>query len=241
MHSRTSARTELCGLAARRQRRRAPPQLSHAQQQPQEPKQQPLADLQSFFASVQKRIEWELDFNNWAPKSARAWRLREIPPELMQRDADKGKDADSAPVDLSVDLAAALEAVRDAPSSGPLSGLELMQLSLAKFGVAYDMSLKQIDLMKGGTDRFVNLNLYVGQLHQRSFPMTREQYLSKLDSIADALNAWNQSDYIRDWFKQAPAPRAGLPSRPRVDTAVGIRLNSSPTWDPQLAETWFDS
>jgi hypothetical protein len=37
-------------------------------------------------------------------------------------------------------------------------------------------------------------------------------------------------------------PRRGLPSRPRFDTAVTLRLNTSPTWrfvPPSQLEEWF--
>ena len=193
---------------------------------------------------VRARIEWELNYENWAPRGARAFRLRELPPELQQRDADKGRDAGSqaSDNDLASDLEAALEAMRDGPEgSGPLTGEELMVLSLGKYSVAYDMAIKQVDVMSGSVDRFVALNIYGGHLHQKSFPLSREQYLEKLDAIAMALNAWGQAEYIRTWFKQPAAPRAGLPSRPRVDTAVSVRLNNSPTWDPAVAERWFSS
>ena len=194
---------------------------------------------------VVAKITWELNYENWAPRGARAFRLRELPPELQQRDADKGRTAASAQAsdsDLALDLETALQAMRDAPEGeGPLTGEELMVLSLGKYQVAYDMAIKQVDVMSGSVDRFVALNIYGGHLHQKSFPLSREQYIEKLDSIAMALNAWGQAEYIRTWFKQPAAPRAGLPSRPRVDTAVSVRLNNSPTWDAAVAERWFSS
>lgn len=88
-------------------------------------------------------------------------------------------------------------------------------------------------------DRFVALNLYAQTLGQKSFPYTEEVYIEKLDAVALMLSAWQQADYVRTWFRQPAAPRGGLPSRPRVDTAVTLRLNNSPTWDAAAAEEWF--
>ena len=39
-------------------------------------------------------------------------------------------------------------------------------------------------------------------------------------------------------------PRNGLPSTPRYDTAVTLRLNLSPTWksvDKKIVEEWFSA
>ena len=116
-------------------------------------------------------------------------------------------------------------------------------------------------------DRWVALNLYVGHVGQRSFPMTEEEYVAKLDSVAFMLSSWRQAAFVRSFFAEPPIPRRGLPSRPRVDTArtarpgcaaragwclvgltclpavtlqaVSLRLNSSPTWDPSLLDGFF--
>lgn len=65
------------------------------------------------------------------------------------------------------------------------------------------------------------------------------RYIEKLDSIAMMLNAWDQVEYTRAFFAEPPIPRRGLPSRPRVDTAVSLRLNASPNWDDALADEFF--
>ena len=53
------------------------------------------------------------------------------------------------------------------------------------------------------------------------------------------INKWDQVEYVRAFFAEPPIPRRGLPSRPRVDTAVSLRLNSSPTWNEALLEGFF--
>jgi hypothetical protein len=55
------------------------------------------------------------------------------------------------------------------------------------------------------------------------------------------VNSFRCAEFVRAFFKTPVAPRAGLPSRPRVDTAVTLRLNASPTWDPELVESIFES
>lgn len=72
------------------------------------------------------------------------------------------------------------------------------------------------------------------------FKLTEAQYLEKLDSIAAALNDWGQSQFVREFFLEAVKPRRGLPSRPRADTAVTLRLNTSPTWS-QVPQEKVDS
>lgn len=103
----------------------------------------------------------------------------------------------------------------------------------------HDMSIKHVTMNKGKTARWVALNIYVGHLGQRTFPYDEEEYIEKLDSIATMLNAWSQVDYVKAFFKEPPIPRRGLPSRPRVDTAVSLRLNKSATWDDDLADEFF--
>ena len=63
--------------------------------------------------------------------------------------------------------------------------------------------------------------------------------MAKLDAVAYLINAFACAEFVRAFFRERIYPRAGLPSRPRVDTAVTLRLNASPTWDPELVETIF--
>ena len=101
------------------------------------------------------------------------------------------------------------------------------------------MAIKHVQINKNTMRRWVALNVYVGCLEQRSFPYSEEEYLEKLDCVAALLSAWKQDDYVRDFFREPPIPRRGLPAYPRVDTAVSLRLNKSPTWDDDLAEDYF--
>lgn len=52
-----------------------------------------------------------------------------------------------------------------------------------------------------------------------------------------------QAWFVKQFLTQPIAPRAGLPSRPRPDSAVTLRLNNSPSWrevDPEEVNSWFE-
>jgi hypothetical protein len=69
---------------------------------------------------------------------------------LVQRDSDKGGEFEATSKGsseaLANDLQAALTALRDSPDDegGALTGEELFQLSLKKYGFAHDMAIKQV-------------------------------------------------------------------------------------------------
>eukprot|EP00960_Hanusia_phi_P019749 582992-Hanusia_phi.AAC.2 len=129
----------------------------------------------------------------------------------------------------------------DASSNTLLTGAELALLCNKKYGLYHDMALK-CDKLQLVTDRkLVSVNIYYayyGQINPR-FPYSEADYLAKLDTIANAVNTWGQADYVRAFFAEKPTAYRGLPSRPRWDTAVSIRLYKSPSWNDALVEDWF--
>lgn len=116
--------------------------------------------------------------------------------------------------------------------AGQLSGTLLADLIYAKYGKKHDVSFVRRDI-PGKT--LVSLNIYHAYLGQRSFPMTEESWLEKLDGIALYLEAWNQADAVISFLKEPVAPRRGLPSRPIVGNAVSVQLDLS---RDQISE-WF--
>jgi len=85
-------------------------------------------------------------------------------------------------------------------------------------------------------------NIYAPHLSQGSFPYTEGQYLEKLNIIVAMLNDFDQAWYVKQFLLSPIVPRNGLPSTPRFDTAVTLRLNLSPTWkdvDQKIVEEWF--
>eukprot|EP00793_Prasinoderma_coloniale_P000067 PRCOL_00005575-RA len=115
-----------------------------------------------------------------------------------------------------------------------MSGRELAYWCNKKYGCFYEMSISHT-LMNASAKVWVSLCLYSGHLAQQSFPMTFEQYLDKCESVAAFINELEMADFTRDFFKERIYPRRGLPSRPRVDTAVSLRYNSAPNFDSDRA------
>ena len=86
------------------------------------------------------------------------------------------------------------------------------------------------------------MNLYGPHLWQRAFPYTEKQYIQKLSTIVLMLNDFDQAWYVKQFLLSPIVPRNGLPSTPRFDTAVTLRLNLSPTWKnvpKEIVDGWF--
>uniref|UniRef100_A0A7S4KLV1 Uncharacterized protein n=1 Tax=Guillardia theta TaxID=55529 RepID=A0A7S4KLV1_GUITH len=112
----------------------------------------------------------------------------------------------------------------DVSSDSLLTGAELALLCNKKYGLYHDMALK-CDKLQLVTDRkLVSVNIYYayyGQINPR-FPYSEAEYLSKLDTIANAVNTWGQAEFVRSFFAEKPTAYRGLPSRPRWDTGVEL-------------------
>jgi len=121
------------------------------------------------------------------------------------------------------------------------SGRELAELCFAKYGYYHDIAILQTKPF-GDENRQVAVNIYGPYLGLPDFPMTESQFLEKLDGVAEQLNAWDQAWFVKKFFREPVYPRRGLPSRPRFDTAVTLRLNTSPTWKyvpDEMVSQWF--
>lgn len=84
----------------------------------------------------------------------------------------------------------------DTPEPGsPMSGEELRQLVLKKWGKMYDTRIHQ------RRDQFNKLGLYLQVMWkfvgQKSFPMTEAQYVEQLDAVAGLLTEWGVQDEVR--------------------------------------------
>jgi hypothetical protein len=120
---------------------------------------------------------------------------------------------------------------------GKIDGpVELAELIMGKFGKYHDVAVQR------NTGQ-VAFNIYAPYLGQASFPYTEQQYLQKLGGILALLSDLEQTWYIKEFLMSPLKPRAGLPSTPRSDTAVTVRLNLSPTWDDtehhDIVEAWY--
>ncbi|KAI7845516.1 hypothetical protein COHA_000939 [Chlorella ohadii] len=98
----------------------------------------------------------------------------------------------------------------------PITGEELRQLVLDKWGVSYDVTLQR---------RGKNMYLHVMWkfLEQQSFPLTEEEYMAQLDAVCSYLNLWEVADRVRDGIagsRRHPGYTAGGSAR-----AVSINLD----------------
>lgn len=122
-----------------------------------------------------------------------------------------------------------LAGVDAAAGDAPLTGRELAELTFNKYQRYHDIGLQTFSPF-GQANRQVAVNIYGPALGFGSFKLTEQMYIEKLDFIASAVNEWGQAGYVRAFLLSPLVPRRGLPSRPRADTAVTLRLNESPTW-----------
>lgn len=92
-----------------------------------------------------------------------------------------------------------------------MTGSELHQLLLEKWGCSYDVQLRRV------RDR-VFVQVMWRYLEQASFPLTRDQYLERLEGIAAYLREWGSSDRVREFVLQTR-------ERPRLGKAVNISID----------------
>jgi hypothetical protein len=102
---------------------------------------------------------------------------------------------------------------------------ELVALVESKYKNKYDLTIARRGF--AGKD-FVSLNVMWVHLGQRSFPMSEEAYLDKVDGICLLLNAWNKQSQVRTFFREKPQTKHGMPPRPIVGTAVALQLDLPP-------------
>lgn len=91
-----------------------------------------------------------------------------------------------------------------------MTGEELHQLLIAKWGRSYDVQLRRVH------DK-VFLQVMWKYLEQASFPMTEVEYLAHLNEIASYIDAWGGSAQVQSGIEQSR-------DRPRLGKAVSIPI-----------------
>jgi len=115
----------------------------------------------------------------------------------------------------------------------------LLTMLLLFLSYYFDCTILQSTAMPS---RQVHFNIYGAYLGSRIFGYTESQYIQKMDGLAAQLNAWDQAWFVKKFLRAPVYPRRGLPSRPKSDTAVTLRLNTSPTWKylpAEAVDAWF--
>lgn len=91
-----------------------------------------------------------------------------------------------------------------------MTGPELQQLLIQKWGRSYDVQLRR-------TKGKIFVQVMWKYLEQVSFPLSESEYLAHLSAIADYVNAWNSEEQIKRFLQKTK-------ERPRLGKAVSIPL-----------------
>ncbi|XP_057509448.1 uncharacterized protein LOC130792047 isoform X2 [Actinidia eriantha] len=92
------------------------------------------------------------------------------------------------------------------------SGIDLATLIRKKYGKSYDVQLIKKDFMGRN---LLALNVMWKYMEQKSFPLTEEEYLLRLDDVANTLKCWGAVSHIRNSL-------ANSKERPRI--GKGVRM-----------------
>lgn len=92
-----------------------------------------------------------------------------------------------------------------------ITGEQLHQLLLEKWGCSYDVQLRKV---KGR----IFVQVMWKYLEQASFPLSPQEYAENLNAIANYLNAWDGVEQLRSFLQKTK-------ERPRLGKAVSLQLD----------------
>ncbi|KAF9624051.1 hypothetical protein IFM89_007749 [Coptis chinensis] len=95
------------------------------------------------------------------------------------------------------------------------SGVDLATLIRNKYGRSYDVQLIKKEFMG---KNLLALNVMWKYMEQRSFPLTEEEYILRLDDVANTLKCWGAVSHIRSSLSKSK-------ERPRMGKAVSIFID----------------
>ncbi|KAL1324391.1 hypothetical protein HN51_034554 [Arachis hypogaea] len=95
------------------------------------------------------------------------------------------------------------------------SGFDLATLIRKKYGRSYDVQLIKKEFMGRN---LLALNVMWKYMEQRSFPLTEEEYILRLDDVANTLKCWGAVSHIRNSLQNSK-------ERPRIGKAVSIFID----------------
>lgn len=91
-----------------------------------------------------------------------------------------------------------------------MTGQDLRQLLIDKWGYSYDIQLRR-------TQGKIFVQVMWKYLEQVSFPLTEGEYLDHLDTVVNYLHAWGATTQVADYLQKTR-------DRPRLGKAVSIPL-----------------
>ncbi len=92
-----------------------------------------------------------------------------------------------------------------------MTGQELHQILLNKWGCSYDIQVRR-------TKGRIFVQVMWKYLEQASFPLSEAEYLEHLDTVSSYLNAWGGASQVREYIEKTR-------ERPRLGKPVSIPLN----------------
>lgn len=95
------------------------------------------------------------------------------------------------------------------------SGIDLATLIRKKYGKSYDVQLIKKEFMGRN---LLAMNVMWKYMEQRSFPLTEEEYILRLDNVANSLKCWGAVSHIRNSLENSK-------ERPRIGKAVSIFID----------------
>lgn len=95
------------------------------------------------------------------------------------------------------------------------SGIDLATLIRNKYGKSYDVQLIRKEFMGRN---LLALNVMWKYMEQRSFPLTEEEYILRLDDVANTLKCWGAVSHVRNSLQKSK-------ERPRIGKAVSIFID----------------
>ncbi|CAI9096943.1 OLC1v1033213C3 [Oldenlandia corymbosa var. corymbosa] len=97
------------------------------------------------------------------------------------------------------------------------SGIDLATLIRNKFGRSYDVQLIKKEFMGRN---LLALNVMWKYREQRSFPLTEEEYILRLDDVANTLKCWGAVSHVRNSLEKLREKE-----RPRIGKAISIFID----------------
>lgn len=92
-----------------------------------------------------------------------------------------------------------------------ITGEQLHQLLLEKWGCSYDMQLRKV---KGK----ILVQVMWKYLEQASFPLSPQEYAENLNAIANYINEWNRAEQFQSFLQKTR-------EKPRLGKAVSLQLD----------------
>lgn len=142
------------------------------------------------------------------------------------------EDDGGSPVDLTASFAQEMQkrqaiqaAATETESATDFDGAALLEVLLDRYDRSYDVTLVKREYMGR---KFVAMNVMWAYAEQKSFSLSEDEYMNRLDYVAAALRQWGVVTKVIDEISSRK-------DRPRVGKAISIMLDV----DDSVTKEWF--